>query len=711
MKKLNGRGLSLVARFLFMAVATVFAVASASAADTLYLRAVNGDWDASASDQYKMTLVKDEGDLQVYNWTGKIPSSFVIASDDYSVCLGVENPLVVNAAYPSQLMSVHTGSSEAYISITGKTDRNADDLLCIKYEKGQWEAKIMLPLFITDYIDDDEDFVNLNSPMISSFVDAKNLYEWDGSLPWPFRILQAKSGKVAFDVAKLSGSSESSKISLIGQEEEYVLGTNGRSGYYIQVDEEEMTDGIHIQLINDLGNGIATLMMTDASSLSDPAYCLLQEDGSILPLEDDDFLYYLTTGFAFGGFVVAEYDRSVESPTYSDLTGYYTNRGGVSYYYDELLSKIKGMPENREELAFMTLADLPDAEREMTFKFNPEKSTLRVDGDTECVHIPIYFFNGNLKHGEEPRFEKPHIRVENTSGKYYTDPQGSAMYQHEVNLYDADPSFWRFDLWIPENELNSARNVADSPSKTVAPYAASQLLITPNRASAIGSSNLHLTFTDGKGTSVIQFKNAPILKAGVYSLNEDDDFVSPLNEIYMIIEVGGGKSAIVLPQSTDGQYLFTGTIGPGLMTENSPELSFYIATKVDNNNQPEGTVYGAPEDVTTDVISDDLNSAITHNNYEGTMVRGSDNPWVIDYNQLPADRKDQDIALSIEIGPDNAPTISFGYSANDFQTVVEEIVGTYDEIIWFNLQGVRLSAPVPGLNIMVRGSKAQKVLI
>lgn len=709
MKKLNGRGLSFVARFLFMAVAAVFAVASASAADTLYLRAVNGDWDASASDQYKMTLVKDEGDLQVYNWTGKIPSSFVIASDDYSVCLGSEETLVLNDTYPISL---------GYLSIWGeeliktsnvpnnKVNKNAYDLVVVVKDKDKWEIKTMDPLCITDV--DEDLLVNLESPMIGRFHREENIYDWNGSLVCEFRLISPPTPTVIYNFAKdtqtayeQSGEVDYDKIMYLSKS------VSARASIYIK----EPFDNINLHIVKDCATNITTLQMTDGSSAIDPAYCLLQEDGSIWQLEADESVYSLTRDFAFGGFVVAEYDRSVENPSYSDLTGYYTNRGGVSYYYDELLSKIKGMPENREDVAFMTLADLPDAEREMTFKFNPEKSTLRVDGDTECVHIPIYFFNGNLKHGEEPRFEKPHIRVENTSGKYYTDPQGSAMYQHEVNLYDADPSFWRFDLWIPENELNSARNVADSPSKTVAPYAASQLLITPNRASAIGSSNLHLTFTDGKGTSVIQFKNAPILKAGVYSLNEDDDFVSPLNEIYMIIEVGGGKSAIVLPQSTDGQYLFTGTIGPGLMTENSPELSFYIATKVDNNNQPEGTVYGAPEDVTTDVISDDLNSAITHNNYEGTMVRGSDNPWVIDYNQLPADRKDQDIALSIEIGPDNAPTISFGYSANDFQTVVEETVGTDDEIIWFNLQGVRLSSPAPGLNIMVKGSKAQKVLI
>ena len=695
MKKLNGRGLSLVARFLFMAVAAVFAVASASAAGTLYLRAVNGDWDASASDQYKMTLVKSEDDLQVYNWTGKIPSSFVIASDDYSVCLGRSVDIDVNSKTTSELFSFDANDDSSLIKLTG-SKRVYPEMIVVTKKGNSWDIKPVLALEIA-ILDAETPY---NPAMTASCIEDKVIYEWDGIF---------YTNEENFKINTRSGTAVCNNSPSGG----IVLNTEFRinliTNKYIMCTVTDVP--LHFTITYDESQGTYSLLAEEIVEEKELAYCLLQEDGSIWQLEADDSVYSLTRDCAFGGFVVAEYDRSVVNPTYSDLTGYYTNRGGVSYYYDELLSKIKGMPENREDVAFMTLADLPDAEREMTFKFNPEKSTLRVDGDTECVHIPIYFFNGNLKHGEEPRFEKPHIRVENTSGKYYTDPQGSAMYQHEVNLYDADPSFWRFDLWIPENELNSARNVADSPSKTVAPYAASQLLITPNRASAIGSSNLHLTFTDGKGTSVIQFKNAPILKAGVYSLNEDDDFVSPLNEIYMIIEVGGGKSAIVLPQSTDGQYLFTGTIGPGLMTENSPELSFYIATKVDNNNQPEGTVYGAPEDVTTDVISDDLNSAITHNNYEGTMVRGSDNPWVIDYNQLPADRKDQDIALSIEIGPDNAPTISFGYSANDFQTVVEETVGTDDEIIWFNLQGVRLSSPAPGLNIMVKGSKAQKVLI
>ena len=695
MKKLNGRGLSFVARFLFMAVAAVFAVASASAADTLFLRAVKGDWDASASDQYKMTLVKDEGDLQVYNWTGKIPSSFVIASDDYSVCLGRSVDIDINSKTTSELFSFDANDDSSLIKLTG-SKRVYPEMIVVTKKGNSWDIKPVLALEIA-ILDAETPY---NPAMTASCIEDKVIYEWDGIF---------YTNEENFKINTRSGTAVCNNSPSGG----IVLNTEFRinliTNKYIMCTVTDVP--LHFTITYDESQGTYSLLAEEIVEEKELAYCLLQEDGSIWQLEADESVYSLTRDFAVGGFVVAEYDRSVESPTYSDLTGYYTNRGGVSYYYDELLSKIKGMPENREELAFMTLADLPDAEREMTFKFNPEKSTLRVDGDTECVHIPIYFFNGNLKHGEEPRFEKPHIRVENTSGKYYTDPQGSAMYQHEVNLYDADPSFWRFDLWIPENELNSARNVADSPSKTVGPYAASQLLITPNRASAIGSSNLHLTFTDGKGTSDIQFKNAPILKAGVYSLNEDDDFVSPLNEIYMIIEVGGGKSAIVLPQSTDGQYLFTGTIGPGLMTENSPELSFYIATKVDNNNQPEGTVYGAPEDVTTDVISDDLNSAITHNNYEGTMVRGSDNPWVIDYNQLPADRKDQDIALSIEIGPDNAPTISFGYSANDFQTVVEGTVGTDYEILWFNLQGVRLSSPAPGLNIMVRGSKAQKVLI
>ena len=695
MKKLNGRGLSLVARFLFMAVAAVFAVASASAAGTLYLRAVNGDWDASASDQYKMTLVKDEGDLQVYNWTGKIPSSFVIASDDYSVCLGRSVDIDVNSKTTSELFSFDANDDSSLIKLTG-SKRVYPEMIVVTKKGNSWDIKPVLALEIA-ILDAETPY---NPAMTASCIEDKVIYEWDGIFytnEENFKI-NTRSGTAVCNNSPSGGIALNTEFRINLITNKYIMCT--------------VTDvPLHFTITYDESQGTYSLLAEEIVEEKELAYCLLQEDGSIWQLEADESVYSLTRDFAFGGFVVAEYDRSVESPTYSDLTGYYTNRGGVSYYYDELLSKIKGMPENREELAFMTLADLPDAEREMTFKFNPEKSTLRVDGDTECVHIPIYFYNGNLKRGEEPRFEKPHIRVENTSGKYYTDPQGSAMYQHEVNLYDADPSFWRFDLWIPENELNLAKNGADGPSKAVAPYAASQLLITPNRASAIGSSNLHLTFTDGKGTSDIQFKNAPILKAGVYSLNEDDDFVSPLNEIYMIIEVGGGKSAIVLPQSTDGQYLFTGTIGPGLMTENSPELSFYIATKVDNNNQPEGTVYGAPEDVTTDVISADLNSAITHNNYEGTMVRGSDNPWVIDYNQLPADRKDQDIALSIEIGPDNAPTISFGYSANDFQTVVEETVGTDDEILWFNLQGVRLSSPAPGLNIMVRGSKAQKVLI
>ncbi|MBD5227063.1 MAG: hypothetical protein HDS67_03290 [Bacteroidales bacterium] len=695
MKKLNGRGLSLVARFLFMAVAAVFAVASASAADTLYLRAVNGDWDASASDQYKMTLVKDEGDLQVYNWTGKIPSSFVIASDAYSVCLGRSVDIDVNSKTTSELFSFDANDDSSLIKLTG-SKRVYPEMIVVTKKGNSWDIKPVLALEIA-ILDAETPY---NPAMIASCIEDKVIYEWDGIF---------YTNEENFKINTRSGTAVCNNSPSGG----IVLNTEFRinliTNKYIMCTVTDVP--LHFTITYDESQGTYSLLAEEIVEEKELAYCLLQEDGSIWQLEADESVYSLTTDFAFGGFVVAEYDRAIENPSYSDLTGYYTNRGGVSYYYDELLSKIKGMPENQEDVAFMTLADLPDAEREMTFKFNPEKSTLRVDGDTECVHIPIYFFNGNLKHGEEARFEKPHIRVENTSGKYYTDPQGSAMYQHEVNLYDADPSFWRFDLWIPENELNLAKNGADGPSKAVAPYAASQLFITPNRASTIGSSNLHLTFTDGKGTSDPQFAKAPILKAGVYSLNEDDYFVSPLNNIYMIIEVGGGKSAIVLPQSTDGQYLFTGTIGPGLMTENSPELSFYIATKVDNNNQPEGTVYGAPEDVTTDVISADLNSAITHNNYEGTMVRGSDNPWVIDYNQLPADRKDQDIAFSIEIGPDNAPTISFGYSANDFQTVVEENVGTDDEIIWFNLQGVRLSAPAPGLNIMVRGSKAQKVLI
>ena len=119
------------ARCLMISAVILLSALRVLGADVLYLRAAGGAWDSVVSAADRLQLVSDDGRCRVYNWTGMLPQSFVIADADYTVCLGSAETVTVNATEPSTLCALEPRSDSGLITPIGKTDRNAEDLVAV----------------------------------------------------------------------------------------------------------------------------------------------------------------------------------------------------------------------------------------------------------------------------------------------------------------------------------------------------------------------------------------------------------------------------------------------------------------------------------------------------------------------------------------------------------------------------------------------------
>lgn len=676
---------------------------SASAAESLYIRPMeNEDWSVPAKEEYRLKLVKSEGDLQVYNWTGFFPKAFVIADENFKTCLGSSEPLKITAAAdplsstPVTLMEDVVGTIDYLISTVGKTDRTAEDLLIVQKQNGEWKSIVVntARVGISGYIHGAR-----NVEMQASIEGSKVLYECTCDLDGEFRV--TIGSKVYNRVAKNGYTT-----SFVEKDFEYTASIV-KGSQMITPDTDVTPDfsNVSVQFRCDLSTAISTLLITDNEVADETGYALLAKDGRMFPfVEGETDALVLNGNPGNDGFVVVAYNGVGAEPTSADITGYYTNKGGVTYYYDEKLTYSEGLPSESD---YMLMAEEHPQSREIAFSFAPESSTLRLSCETACEHLPIYFYNTE-------NFAAPHVRAVNSDGRLYTGLSGSAMTQKEVEMFGGDENLWRFDLWIPAEELTAKVNRSNVSRKGAAMAAdsddASTVIVAGKTASGLTPSNLHLTFTDGSTATGDdkQFTNVPLVKGGVYALSEPATTVSTANKLYLLTKSGTAyKTVAVLTQDKTGAYVFDGVL-PLSAASGSATIDFFVST-VDASAATTASsdkFYGAPADVTEEDISSALNSSVDSNNFNGTMVNGSERSWVVNTAGLTGD-----LDVRVHISPDGAQEISFGSKKDDFQTSVTTVSVEDGVTSFFLLNGTQATPSQRGLLIKVTPNGVSKVLV
>lgn len=656
----------------------------------------NEDWSVPAKEEYRLKLVKSEGDLQVYNWTGFFPKAFVIADENFKTCLGSSEPLKITAAAaapdPNQvtLLPDVVGTIEYLITTSGKTDKNAEDMLIVQKQGDSWKAMVVKPAYL---VCGDWDNVILYSTtrMTGSFVENELTYECACDLINAF-IVQRSNGSPLYNAA--------SKV-FVGKDVNYDVKVSGSGP--ILLDED--FNNVKVQITYSFITGKSTLLITDNVVADETGYALLAKDGRMFPfVEGETDALVMNGNPGNDGFVVVAYNGVGAEPTSADVTGSYTNKGGVTYYYDEKLTYSEGMPSESD---YMTMAEEHPQSREIAFSFAPESSTLRLSCETACEHLPIYFYNTE-------NFAAPHVRAVNSDGRLYTGLSGSAMTQKEVEMFGGDENLWRFDLWIPAEELTAKVNRSNVSRKGAAMTAdsddASTVIVAGKTASGLTPSNLHLTFTDGSTATGDdkQFTNVPLVKGGVYALSEPATTVSTANKLYLLTKSGTAyKTVAVLTQDKTGAYVFDGVL-PLSAASGTATIDFFVST-VDASAATTASsdkFYGAPADVTEADISSALNSSVDSNNFNGTMVNGSERSWIVNTAGLTGN-----LDVRVHISPDGAQEISFGSKKDDFQTSVTTVSVEDGVTSFFLLNGTQATPSQRGLLIKVTPNGVSKVLV
>lgn len=603
MKHFSVSHISAILRLMLVLAAIVPTALWAVGANSLYLRAINGDWDAPASEEYKMTLVKSEVDYQVYNWTGVIPTSFVIGNEDFSICLSSESNVAFtgptskeqNFTPPTSTELIQISPKEEsseepipHLSLSNISNANKSKENTLILIKSDYKFTLVActALQITQEIT-----VNnaINTEMWAYFDKGELIYECVCDLLYNFKI--QNEGSLVFNKVN-TGYYVIMNVS-------YILGSTANSKQYMTPDE---LDGYYNVLCriryhydSTKGSNVSTFELTDAPipEVSHVAYGLMRMDGSVEPFEkDEEGRFRADCHPGNEGFVVVTYNDGAgsDSPTSDDVTGYYTNKGGVTYYYDEKLTYYEGSPStdgspayttDGQSSAYMLLAEDHPSDSKLTFFFTPAESTsdggsLRLSCETGCVHIPIYFYTES--------FSAPHIRAVNSEGRLYTGLEGSAMTQHDVTLFGGDDKLWRFDLWIPADELNQhvSKQSPVSGLRTSSGTISKNDVILPETASGVSTpSNLHLTFTDGAMASGQDhdYRNAPLVPGGVYALSVPEDDVTIPNEVYLMYEEGSEyKVLTTLERAANGAYSFDGQIPVG-----SEQVKFFVSASAEGS--------------------------------------------------------------------------------------------------------------------------------
>lgn len=245
---------------LAMAMAALVLVGlTAEAAEDIYLRAVNGSWGAMATPSYKMNLVKDEDDHQVYNWTGFFPESFVIADSNYEICLGspsafyITGPSMKPAPMPVTLEPCEYGDDTLMLTTSGKTDRNAEDMLIVERRGNFWQAMIVNPAYFI-CVDENTDEV-FQTDMYGSFENQTLLYECVCDIIGPFKVLRGNGG-TAYNRTTPSLFVELDQVYSIDN-----LASNSKSMIY--PDSDEGFKNALVRIRYDLTDYKSTLLITE----------------------------------------------------------------------------------------------------------------------------------------------------------------------------------------------------------------------------------------------------------------------------------------------------------------------------------------------------------------------------------------------------------------------------------------------------------------
>ncbi len=437
---------------------------------------------------------------------------------------------------------------------------------------------------------------------------------------------------------------------------------------------------------------------------------------------------------------VEESDAAAAEERYATV---FTNSGAISFFHNEYIPAYEGGEDGMVDIAetqpmFLTMPDEVYEAENVKFTFDRATSKLYVSAQVAngLAHYVIYFIN-------DVQYNAPHIKVyeEDENGnikKLYTAGiNGVEMHQKGANLFSGGDLFYRHDLWVPVSvvrkdakKIKRAQDFTSGESSDEGPTK----IITPKNAHTFGpASALTFEFADEDGTTAskgdvnalgsTKFSNVPLVKGGVYGVSTATTTEnSPLNKIYIVNAETGNVMGAPLKQKADGSYFFEGVI-PLL---DDGVTKFYLSTDVSYNDMgvgaPIGDTYGA-RNLTEDQVLTNVTNALTKYPYvfNGVMVKGSTNPWIIDKEKIRGVNPDlypstlETMPIYVEISPDGTKDISFGFSDNedDFETVVEDIIEGVEDapVMWFNLQGVRIAKPQPGLNIKVQGRRATKVYV
>lgn len=225
----------------------------------LYLRAIGGSWNTRVSPNYQMTKVKDEEGLEVYNWTGFFPSSFIIADEDYNICLGspsaleITGPLMQPAPLPVYLSECEQGNDEMLLKTSGKTDRNAEDMLIVEKRNGEWMAMIVNPAYLL-CVDEMTDEIT-QTDMWGSFDNNELMYECVCDLTGSFKVLRGNGGTMY---------NRTSPSIFVEKDKVYDIDVNDyKPNQLICPDSEEGFKNVLIQIRYNMNTYKSTFLMTD----------------------------------------------------------------------------------------------------------------------------------------------------------------------------------------------------------------------------------------------------------------------------------------------------------------------------------------------------------------------------------------------------------------------------------------------------------------
>lgn len=670
-----------------------------------------------------MRIVSDKDGTVVYNWSGDLPSSFVIADAEYNICLTTaDNAQLEFNSNPINLIWGDSPIDEngtliplSSIQVIKGTKIRSHTIVLIK-DGGEWKVKSVQAYYVGTLNKAQEP---QRYCMSCSFITGENVYEWEGDLFDSFKIYATDYLNDGTTVYGHFSNIADKYSRYIDYSKTYMA---KYSSYDIGATVFDQLEQIKLKIdqIDDL-----SAMMTTSHAKKQYNYCLLFNDGKIVSMADDDEESWKKVGNVAVGdrrFVVGTFDKDtdIETLEISGLTGYFTNRGGLPYFQPEVMDYIEiTSPLNISDIEFMNMAEVPpttdgDGNPATTrFMFNVNDNTLSVSGPTNCERYVLYFYN-------DSDFENPYIRIENTEGKLYTAPGGSSMNQREQTMYEKSDKFWRFDLWIPTEDatVKEPKSIRKQVIYSAPDYGDEELsdkvVITPETQNRVGkSSNLNVTFTNGSNEAENpQFKNISLLSGGVYGLNSDYSDVSKRSVIY-VIDSKTNKELTALYQSTDGSFLFSGKFRLPI-TDDDKSFGFYLSTGYDVNNEtPSGTFYGAAATANAVIIDMALSNKDRNYNFNGLLMENSTRPWVIDTDKIknPYYPANSDLAIRVELSPDGTKRLSFGYTEKDLETGVEAFGLDSLPEMWFNLQGVRVASPERGIYIRVRDGKASTVLI